>query len=225
MALPFLHLVAAVLNFYTLWYDQKYINLKFSEGLENYPFRSRILFLTMWNLTLQAVYMAIAFLNDIIGTNAASPKKPPVIRKIKDALFSLAYPFAIYVSIAFWGIYYVDKDLIFPEHLEKAFPPWTNHVMHTLVAVFINVEMFTAHINYPSKFINLALVQLFVSSYIVCLFVVYGQSGLWVYPILGFLNWPARLLFISGSIVVANIFNVVGRTLNRQLSSVKVKSK
>ncbi|XP_038210141.1 androgen-induced gene 1 protein-like [Zerene cesonia] len=225
MALPLMHLFAAILNSYTLWYDQKYINVKFSEGLDNYPFRNRVLFLTMWNLALQAVYMTIAFLNDLVGTNAASPKKPPAIRKIKDALFSLAYPLAVYVSLAFWGIYYVDKELIFPEHLEKAFPPWVNHVMHTLVSVFINIEMFTSHIKYPSNFINLSLIHVFVVSYIVWIFIVYGQSGVWVYPVLGFLNWPARLFFISGSIVVANILNILGKTLNKQLSFVKVKSK
>ncbi|CAG4972910.1 unnamed protein product [Colias eurytheme] len=135
MALPILHLFAGILYFYALWYDQKYVEVNYMDGLDGYPFKNRVLLLTIWTLILQALYMTTAFLNDVIGTNEVSPRKPPAIRQIKDIIFGLAYPSAIYVSIAFWGIYHVQKDLIYPEHVERAYPPWLNHVMHTITVV------------------------------------------------------------------------------------------
>ncbi|CAH3847310.1 unnamed protein product [Pieris brassicae] len=176
MALPILHIFAAVLNSYILWYDQVYVNVPFEKGMDSYPFRSRVLFLTLWNFVLHAVYYWIAFANDIFGTNDVSPRHPPLIRKIKDMIFALAFPLGVYVSVAFWGVYAVDKDLIFPEPVEKAYPPWINHPLHTLVSIFITIEMLTSNITYPRRKLGLAIINVFIFSYLVFLFIVYGQT-------------------------------------------------
>ncbi len=34
-----------------------------------------------------------------------------------------------FVVITFWGLYAVDRELVYPAHLDKIIPWWLNHVM------------------------------------------------------------------------------------------------
>lgn len=156
----------------------------------------------------------MAFLNDVFGTNAQSPKKPPAIRRIKDTLFSLAFPTAIYVSLAFWGIYSIDKELIFPERIEKLYHPAMNHVMHTTVSVFIIIELFTSYRNYPSRNIGFFVTYSFYLSYLAWFFVIYYKTGAWVYPVFEPLNWPLRIVFVMLSLSIATGFYIFGEKVN-----------
>ncbi|CAK1549624.1 unnamed protein product [Leptosia nina] len=223
MALPILHIIGAVLNTYLLWYDQNYVDVPFKAGLDLYPFRGRVLFLTLWNFVLQAIYMWIAFANDVFGTNDPVPKNPPTIRKIKDTLFALAFPMGVYVSVAFWGVYAVDKDLIFPPPVEKAYPPWINHPLHTFVSIFMIIEMLTSDVTYPSRKVGLAITNTFIFSYLGFLFLVNSQTGEWVYPVLDEMNWPERIFFMAGSIVIGHGFYFLGEKFNRRLNPSNTK--
>ncbi|CAK1603519.1 unnamed protein product [Parnassius mnemosyne] len=203
MLLPIFHLSAAAIDSYVMWYDQNYVELPVhNELLKDFPLKSRSLFLTIWCLIMQIAYHTIAFLNDIIGSNDPSPKKKPLIRLIKDTLFSLAFPIAIYVSVAFWSIYAVDKDLIFPDVIEKLYPTWMNHVMHTTVAIFMFLELILTSRSYPSRAVGISITLAFSMSYIAWLLIIYFKSGEWAYPFLNILNWPLRIVFFGISTIV-----------------------
>jgi hypothetical protein len=34
-----------------------------------------------------------------------------------------------FVVLTFWGIYAVDRELVYPKALDKLIPPWLNHIM------------------------------------------------------------------------------------------------
>ena len=34
-----------------------------------------------------------------------------------------------FVAATFWGIYLMDRELIFPRALDKIFPSWLNHIL------------------------------------------------------------------------------------------------
>jgi hypothetical protein len=62
-------------------------------------------------------------INDFIGTNDVAPKKMPLIRKIKDyVLATLAFPVAMNVGTTFWGLWAIDRELVFPKALDAFFP-------------------------------------------------------------------------------------------------------
>lgn len=72
---------------------------------------------------IQAFYFTISLLNDFVGTNEIDPVRTPLIRKLKDRLLAtLAFPCAILVSITFWALYAVDRELVFPKVLDEIFP-------------------------------------------------------------------------------------------------------
>lgn len=163
---------------------------------------------------LQTIYHSIALLNDLVGTNAPTPKRPPIIRRIKDILFTLAFCIAIYVSLTFWSIYFVDKDLIFPERIAKLYHPSFNHVMHSTVALFILIELLTSNIIFPSRIVGFSILFTFLSCYVSWFFNIYFKTGAWVYPIFEHLNWPGRILFTALSIVGAAVFYILGEKLH-----------
>ncbi|XP_068621694.1 androgen-dependent TFPI-regulating protein-like [Battus philenor] len=224
MFLPMFHLFAAAINTYVFWYDQTYVEFPFENPLiKELPLKSRSMFLTIWCLIIQIIYHTVALLNDFFGSNAVSPKKKPLIRLIKDTLFSTAFPIAIYVSAAFWGIYAVDKNLIFPDHIEKLYPVWVNHVMHTTVTVFMLIELIATRRNYPSRATGLSLILTIISLYITWFLAIYFKTGSWVYPVFEPMNWPLRLIFISFSVVSVIGVYILGEKLNYITSSSTVK--
>ncbi|KPI98546.1 Androgen-induced gene 1 protein [Papilio xuthus] len=184
-------------DMYVLWYDQTYVELPFNNPL-----------------ILQITYHMVAFLNDVFGTNAAAPKKKPIIRLIKDVLFSVAFPVAVYVSSAFWGIYAIDKDLIYPEYIAKLYPEWVNHILHTTVAIFMFIELLITNRNYPSRKVGLSAMSTFIVLYISWYLTVYFMTGTWAYPLFDELNWPLRIVFLLFSYLVVVAIYIVAEKLN-----------
>ncbi|XP_053612183.1 androgen-dependent TFPI-regulating protein-like [Plodia interpunctella] len=217
MLRPVFHLSVVALNVFSLWYDQNYLDFPFpAEGYSRMTLKGRLMFLTMWCFILQTLYFTVSLLNDILGTNATAlaPKKTPLIRSIKDLMFSLAFPVALYVSIAFWGIYAIDKNLVFPEHIEKIFPVWFNHTLHTLIAIFMFIELFVTNKTYPSRKFGIFLTVTYTLSYVVWLHILRERTGMWVYPIFEVLNLPQRVVYFASSTAVAAGFYIFGEKIN-----------
>ncbi|XP_047987464.1 androgen-induced gene 1 protein-like [Leguminivora glycinivorella] len=215
MLLRIFHVSAASLFWYTAWYDQNFINVPFpNKEYAQYALKGRVTFLTFWCLVLQTIYFTLSVLNDYIGTNADQSKHASLLRTIKDTLFVLAFPVALYVTSAFWGIYAVDKDLIFPDWLAKLVPSWVNHTMHTFILLFIALELVITYRRYPSRAVGYSIVILFNLMYTIWFHCIYYQTGVWVYPIYSVLNWPARVGLQLASTSTALGFYVLGEKLN-----------
>lgn len=167
---------------------------------------------------LQTLYFSVAVLNDFIGTNENVAAKPPLIRKLKDYLFSvLAFPTAMYVGLTFWALMAIDRELVFPKALDEFFPTWLNHVMHTNIMIFILIELFFTCRVYPSRKKALTGILAFFCSYLVWVHVIYFKTNTWVYPVLTLLNWPQRAVFyaVSVGLVIALFF--LGEFLNNKI--------
>lgn len=160
----------------------------------------------------------MSLLNDVSGTDATAPKNPPLIRRAKDITFSLAFPVAIYVSLVFWSLYFTNKDLIFPDEVQKQFPWWLNSVMHTLIVPFICIEMLVTKRIYPSRKFGINVMIAFISTYSLWVLAIYIHTGIWAYPFLEFLNWPLRIIFFVVSTLGALGMYVVGEKLNRAIN-------
>ncbi|KAL5281642.1 hypothetical protein ACFFRR_005161 [Megaselia abdita] len=175
-------------------------------------------------LFLQAIYFTVALINDFIGTNEANPRKSPPIRKVKDYIFSsLAFPVSFNVGISFWGLYAVDRELVFPRVLDAVFPVWLNHVVHTNVMVFMLLELFISFRQYPSRGKCLFGLITFMISYLAWLHVVKHYSGIWVYPVLEVLPLPMRIVFFAGAIGATVAFYFVGELLNKKIWAKEIR--
>ncbi|XP_068706825.1 androgen-induced gene 1 protein-like [Montipora foliosa] len=84
-------------------------------------------FLTFLNVLVQLAYFSIAVMADILTLIKGQDNR---LIKLRDVLFaSLAFPLSAFVAAIFWGIYMVDRNLIFPKQMDKIIPPWLNHLL------------------------------------------------------------------------------------------------
>ena len=151
--------LAVIVNYVLFLLHSKSVDETLNKLVPTRSFGGSFKYLTHWNVWLQAIYFIIAFTNDIFGTDSRTKEGASVIQKVRDFLFSsIAFPTGLFVTIAFWGIYVVDRKLIFPVELDKYFPPITNHMMHTTPLVSQILELlFIYHIQ-PKRFYGLRYV-------------------------------------------------------------------
>ncbi|XP_014371278.2 androgen-induced gene 1 protein [Papilio machaon] len=218
------HIVGAIQFFYGCYYDHTYVKIP-STSTNVTPFAGKLKYLTFLNAILQTVYFTIAVSNDIFGTNEPAPSHKPVLRRIKDTMFStLAFPMALFVGVTFWGIYAVNRELILPRAMDPFFPIWLNHVMHSNIVLFTLIELATSFRMYPSKKKGLTILCTFMLSYAVWVHYIYFRTGSWVYPILNALNWPLRIAFYVFSLIFICGFYSLGENLNKLVWSKEVES-
>ena len=61
-----------------------------------------------------------------------------------------------FVAATFWGIYLMDRELIFPRALDKIFPSWLNHILVRVLSsplnncnIFIAVSLISRRLKKP----------------------------------------------------------------------------
>ncbi|CAG9788734.1 unnamed protein product [Diatraea saccharalis] len=103
------HLIGALHFCYGCYYDFIYVRIPSTSSTVT-PFGGKLKYLTFINAMLQTVYFTVALCNDLFGNNEPTHSDKPIVRRIKDTIFtSLAFPLAMFVGITFWCIYAVDR--------------------------------------------------------------------------------------------------------------------
>lgn len=174
----------------------------------------------MLNFILQIFYFLVSLINDFVGSNEAGLKDRPLIRKIKDFFFTtFAFPLAMNVSIQFWVMYNIDRRTVFPEEVDSFFPSWLNHIEHSLIALFIMVELIVLHREYPSRKEGLGGLLIFLVAYLAWMHVTRYFAGRWAYPIVDALNIPGRIGFFTLGIIFPVLMYFLGEYLSKKFWS------
>ncbi|XP_054164551.1 androgen-dependent TFPI-regulating protein-like [Oppia nitens] len=180
-------------------------------GSERY---GRLKYLTYWNLWIQFITFTVSLVADFISNpnnNSRNKNRPPTTITVRDTLFnSLALPLAIFVSISFWGLYAIDRQLIFPVGIEKWYPNWLNHCTHTIILPIVLLDNYLVCHTRRSKKTELSLLFAVIIGYGVWVLFMGLTSDVWVYPILTKLNWPLRASFMLSSCLVITSFYYFG---------------
>ena len=72
-----------------------------------------------------------------------------------------------FVSLIFWGLYAIDRELIFPRKLDSFIPAYHNHLVHTLPVIAVCVEAFIVrHKYHPSLIRGSIPTMIFTLAYI-----------------------------------------------------------
>ena len=54
----------------------------------------------------------------------------------------------------FWGIYFIEPELVWPKLIEELVPNWQNQIMHTLPIVSVFFESFNRRHVYQKSFVK-----------------------------------------------------------------------
>ncbi|XP_076755134.1 androgen-dependent TFPI-regulating protein isoform X2 [Xylocopa sonorina] len=174
-----------------------------------------IKYLTIWNMIVQTLFFFVCMLNDWLGTNAVNPKKTPFMRKLKDYMHAvLSFPIAMFVGATFWGLMFVNRELVLPKALDPYLPMWLNHLMHTMIIVTTLIETFIAPRKYPRRLHGIAGEMTFLGLYLIWMHIIYYKNGVWVYPVMNAMSMPLRIVFFVVLFVFSIGLYIVGEALD-----------
>ncbi|XP_050693882.1 androgen-induced gene 1 protein-like isoform X2 [Eriocheir sinensis] len=172
-------------------------------------------YLTFWDMLLQFTYFSLALLNDLLGYSA---RKRSRMRDLQDFLFStIVFAIGSFVTVSFWTLYNIDRNLIFPEIFDGWFPTWLNHNVHTTPLLGVLMESYLELHSFPKRSKGFGMVALFSLVYLIWVCFIAYQSGHWVYPVLAYLSLPSRTLFIIAMAMLISLIYLVGENFNKRL--------
>ncbi|XP_038627085.1 androgen-dependent TFPI-regulating protein [Tachyglossus aculeatus] len=172
-------------------------------------------YLTVLNLLLQAIYYGVTCLDGVLKRTKKMQGIKFVISS-RDLFFTvLAFPVSAFVFLVFWALYLYNRELIFPESLEKLIPGWLNHAMHTAILPISLIEVMITPHRYSSKKKGLLLLGCSAVAYICWVLWIYTVTGKWVYPIFSVLSPVSLAAFFFFSYVLIVCIYLLGEQLNR----------
>ncbi|XP_068217198.1 androgen-induced gene 1 protein-like isoform X2 [Palaemon carinicauda] len=172
-------------------------------------FGGRFKFLTFINMLLQCGFFGLCVANDLFGSEAKVRNEQSALQKYRDWLFTtLVFPMGLFVSLIFWSLYAIDRELIFPAELDLWFPAWLNHVMHTLPAIGVLIEVFMVCHVYETgvKRFKPIVAAYFMYLTWICYIAYFG--GIWVYPVFEVFDMTGRTIFFA-ALLFPNLFFVL----------------
>jgi len=211
------HVVAFSIYSYCIYYSVNFVNIPNKNP--RYAIGGKAKFLTQWNLVLQGFYFGYCVFLDVI------PIK--VLKRFRDLLFcSISLPLCLYVACIFWGLYAIDRELIFPKAIEPFYPNWLNHGSHSIIVPFAVLEAMLYEHRQPSRFVGMTALLIWFLVYFVWVMYLGLVHEVWVYPVMDALTAPLLAVFFVGCFAVVFMFYSMASFINtfRYRSSQEKKS-
>lgn len=127
----------------------------------------------------------------------------PRLRKPRDFFFTtFAFPIGTLVVFSFWTIWMVaGREYILPVTMDAFYPPWLNHVTHTIIAPINLAELILVKHNYSSDRRALTPLLGYILSYTTFILYIRFTTGRFVYPFLNKLDAVPVGAIIAGMAV------------------------
>ncbi|CAH1406763.1 unnamed protein product [Nezara viridula] len=193
--------------------------------LFNFYKRFNMRFLTKWTFMINLTYYFCMVLVHILNMLSVNSKTSFKLRRFADALFTtIVVPIGMFITLAFWTIYLIDKNLIFPNWLEEVIPLWVNHGIHTFNSVLPLVDLVLVKHTFSTWPETVFYIALYFASYMICLFGTYFQHGIWLYPIFSKMTFIQSVCFCLASYFLSLIIYFIVRLIGIRLGTSVVKS-
>ncbi|KAJ8020932.1 Androgen-induced protein1 protein [Holothuria leucospilota] len=187
-----------------------------------YTFGGEYKYLTIWTMLLQLFYFFWCCVTDLISASASETSVGKVAVAVRDwFLAAVVFPIGTLVVTTFWAIYAVDRELIFPEALDKFFPSWLNHALHTYVLPLLLVDMLLVNHKYPSRRAGMAGTLAFGFSYLIWILFLGFAKDIWVYPFFKVLHGVYFPIFFATMSLILIMFYIIGEKTNALLGGYK----
>ncbi|KAK6479484.1 androgen-induced gene 1 protein-like [Huso huso] len=214
-----IHFVIFSWYVFTVWHNVSITASGRHPGTQSYGGRWK--YLTFLDLFLQTAFFGLCFLTDV--TRHFFPKlgrgaPASFLTDLRDTILAvLALPVGSFVVLSFWLLYAYDRELVYPRFLDDIIPQWLNHAMHTVILPLLLVELYIIPHRFPSRKKGILGLTLFSGLYVAWVFWIHHVSGVWVYPILGFLSPLGRGIFLAAASLTMVPLYFLGEKLNTLL--------
>ncbi|KAF9420688.1 hypothetical protein HW555_003235 [Spodoptera exigua] len=97
------------------------------------------------------------------------------LKFVRDVMFcGLVVPLTLFISSMFWTVYWIDRELVFPQVYDQLVPWWFNHCVHTNIAVVVLIETLLLARRHPTHYKYYSI---------------YFFSHRWLYGVFGIMTW------------------------------------
>lgn len=170
--------------------------------------RTDFLISALLSKVVQVAYYVIALLTDFTRANG--------LRRLRDYVYgTFALPLAFETTLMFWAMTSIDRELVFPKALDAFFPRWLDVILHTNVSIFILLDMMLVRHIYPKRSTAVRGLTVFMLSYLIWLYVIFMNTGKWVYGIIGMFTAPQRIGFFVACGLVTLLLYWIGELLSK----------
>ncbi|XP_041985612.1 androgen-dependent TFPI-regulating protein-like [Aricia agestis] len=198
------------------------------ENHENPVFRNmytyKVAFLTGWNMMFQGIFINLSLTNDIMEwQDKHLSRSGEKIRYWRDVLYGgLVVPFTLFVTGIFWGVYCIDRELIFPKFYEEVIPWWLSFCVHTNISLVLVAETLLQDRRQPAnRSLEIFLCFFFAIGYAVVIYLIYLLSGTWLYELFKAMSFWHICLYQLGCWVSSYVFYEMQFPINRYFHPVK----
>jgi hypothetical protein len=106
-------------------------NAEFSKSIKKiivylYFFKRTFIF----KKVIHAAYYNLSIINALLVLIGL--RKTHLGKFLNYSFVSAIFSIGSLVTIIFWGLFFINRELIWPKKLELLIPPWRNHVVHTM---------------------------------------------------------------------------------------------
>ena len=118
-----------------------------------------------------------------------------------------------FVAVMFWGIYAIDRELIYPTFLDNTIPTILNHLWHTTVVLCALVELVVVFHRFPGNWTATLVTFGYSFSYMIWIIWVFTMSRAWPYPFFNVIPLPLLPLFFLACSFIGLLFYFLGKML------------
>ncbi|KAI5862730.1 FAR-17a/AIG1-like protein [Durotheca rogersii] len=150
---------------------------------------------------LTIIGLSLALCTFSVGALADATLSPRLFQ-LKNILSVCSAPLEVLISILYWGIYAIDKSLLFPPEVQLDFLP--DFGFHAAPALFLAVDLLLLSPPWTIRgYPALALSEVLAFSYWLWVEYCFSRNGWYPYPIFGILStWQRALLFAFSASVM-----------------------
>ena len=118
-----------------------------------------------------------------------------------------------FVAVMFWGIYAIDRELIYPAYMDNTIPFVLNHCWHTFIVVCVLIELVFVFHPLPSNWTAALITFGYSFAYMIWIVWVFTMSREWPYPFFTAIPLPVLPLFFITCSLIGLGFYYLGKLL------------
>ena len=149
----------------------------------------------------------------ISGLNCTQYRTSRYIPLSLDCCYVRYFYVLQFVSIMFWGIYAIDREVIYPAVLDNTIPFHLNHLWHTTIILCVFAELVIVFHRYPSNMVAALITLAYSCGYIVWIVWVFTVSRTWPYPFFDIIPLPMLPVFFLVSFLIGLGMYFLGKGL------------
>ncbi|XP_022207602.2 androgen-dependent TFPI-regulating protein [Nilaparvata lugens] len=190
--------------------------------------KNPFMYFSLWGVTFQLVYFTFVIIldyTDITSEKSRSPWKNCLETFRKHFFMAIVFPTTLLIGLTFWTFFIYDRELIYPEVLDREVPFVLNHCCHTIPPILVFIHLFLADQSDINSTVCIVLISIMELLYTVCFIWSGIMYGNWIYLMYDTMRADKIASIFVICYITTCLSFVFGRKLSTTLSRINYEVK